>query len=228
MSTDLAAALRAETRVAHERAETAPFVAILAAGELPLNDYTALVAQNYVIYQALESASRGWRGDPVAGPFVLEELMRVPSLERDLRQLLGSRWAPAAAALVLPATMRYVDRIREVGSTWAAGYIAHHYVRYLGDLAGGKIIRRGLEKAYGEAGKSASTFYEFDAVPKIKPFRDRYRGLLDEVPVGAAEQHQLITEAVDAFELNRMVFLELERMPGRRRAQGQPLERERR
>lgn len=215
MSTELAAALRAETRDAHERAETAPFVANLAAGELPLNDYTAMVAQNYAIYQALESASRLWRGDPVAGPFVLEELMRVPSLARDLRQLLGSNWAQAAPALVLPATLRYVDRIEAVGSTWAAGYIAHHYVRYLGDLAGGQIIRRGLQQAYGEAGKSASTFYEFDAVPKIKPFRDRYRGLLNEVPIGRAEQRQLITEAVDAFELNRIVFVELEQIPGR-------------
>jgi heme oxygenase (biliverdin-producing, ferredoxin) len=201
--------LRERTRVVHEVAETAPFVGHLLAGELPLSGYTALVAQNYAIYQALETTAERWRGDPVAGRFVLDELTRVPSLERDLQTLLGSDWSAAALRLRVPATQRYVDQILAVGATWPAGFVAHHYVRYLGDLSGGQVIRQRLQQHYGDLGRTAASFYVFDDIAKLKPFRDRYRGLLDELDLAPQESERLVAEAVRAFELNHAVFTDL-------------------
>ena len=206
----LADLLRQQPQVVHEQAETAPFVGQLIAGELPVESYIALVAQNYGIYQALEALSDQWRDDPVAGPFVFDELLRVPQLERDLAYLLGPDWRSRAEELRVPATDRYVAHIGEVCSHWPAGFVAHHYVRYLGDLSGGQIIRRALERHYGAVGRLGASFFVFDQIDKLKPFRDHYRGLLDRVVITADDRERLVSEAGLAFELNRAVFIDLE------------------
>jgi heme oxygenase len=205
----LADALREQTRHAHEQAESSPFVSDLLAGRLPLAAYTALVAQNYAIYQALEGLALRWRDDPVAGAFVFDELTRVGKLEHDLAALLGSDWSARASALQVPATARYVAHLNDGGADWPGGFIAHHYVRYLGDLSGGQAIRVAIERIYGDAGRGAVGFYVFEHIERIKPFRDLYRQLLDRAPIGAADQMRVVAEATVAFELNRAVFIEL-------------------
>ncbi len=205
----LSAALRRETKAVHDSAEGTPYIQQLLAGALPLAAYTALVAQNYAIYQALEAAAERWRDDPVAGPFVLDELTRVPHLQADLHQLLGDQWAATAANLKLPATNRYASRIRETATDRPDAFIAHHYVRYLGDLSGGQIIKAAVTRIYGENGHRSTGFYTFDRIQQIKPFRDAYRELLDQAPLTLYQQRQVVAEAVSAFELNRAVFAEL-------------------
>jgi heme oxygenase len=205
----LADLLREQTRVVHEQAENAPFIGRLMAGELPLSSYAALAVQNYAIYQALEAAGERWRLDPLAGPFILDELIRLPHLEHDLAFLLGPEWRQAADQMRVPATDRYVAHLRAVCSEWSAGFVAHHYVRYLGDLSGGQIIRRSLERNYGEIGQLGASFYVFDRIEKIKLFRDRYRDLLDQAAITVADRERLVAEAIVAFELNRAVFVDL-------------------
>ncbi len=205
----LSVVLRRKTKAVHDSAETAPYIQQLLAGALPLAAYTALVAQNYAIYQALEAAAERWRDDSIAGPFVFDELTRVPHLQADLHRLLGDHWASAAADLRLPATDRYVSRIRGTATDWPGAFIAHHYVRYLGDLSGGQIIKATVTRIYGEHGHRSTGFYTFERIQRIKPFRDRYRELLDQAPLTPDQQRQVVAEAVTAFELNRAVFAEL-------------------
>ena len=205
----LADLLREQTRIVHEQAENAPFMGRLLAGELPVSSYAALAVQNYAIYQALEAVGERWRLDPLAGPFVLDELIRLPQLERDLAFLLGPEWRQSAEQMRLPATDRYIAHIHAVCSQWSAGFVAHHYVRYLGDLSGGQIIRRSLELNYGEIGRRGASFYVFDRIEKIKPFRDHYRDLLDHAAIDVPDRERLVAEAIAAFELNRAVFIDL-------------------
>jgi heme oxygenase (biliverdin-producing, ferredoxin) len=139
---------------------------------------------------------------------VLDELNRVPHLKADLGQLIGDGWPAQASRLRVPATERYVTRIREAAS-WPGGFIAHHYVRYLGDLSGGQVILSGITRIYGPGSHRYTRFYVFDGIGKLKPFRDRYRELLDRAPLTPAEQQRVITEAVTAFELNTAVFADL-------------------
>lgn len=205
----LSVALREATAEAHERAEGSAFVSDLLGGVHPLAAYTALVVQNHAIYTALEQLTPGWRGHAVAGPFVRGELLRLPALEHDLEALLGPTWRSAAPGMVLPATLAYTARLRDVAGSWAAGFVAHHYVRYLGDLSGGQVVGRRVGEIFGPAGVGATAFYAFEAVPKVKPFRDDYRARLDAVPVAADERDRMLAEAVRAFECNRAVFRDL-------------------
>jgi len=142
--------------------------------------------------------------DPVVAPFLLPGLERTEALEADVRLLLG----PDAVATVVarPGTAAYVARLEAVGS-WAGGFVAHHYTRYLGDLSGGQHIRRIVERAYPDL---PIRFYTFEGVASPKALKERYRELLDEAPWSADEQDRVVAEVREAYRLNQEMFASLE------------------
>ncbi|AEF40403.1 biliverdin-producing heme oxygenase [Hoyosella subflava] len=201
--------LKSETSAAHRAAEESPFVDALVRGDLPLDAYTQLLGQLYLVYQSLEDAESAHRDNPVVRPFLDEALLRVPELEKDLRFLSGPAWLDQIDPV--PATLDYTHRIRDVAYESNAAFIAHHYIRYMGDLSGGQIIRRALERAYGFT-HDGVRFYRFDAIPKVKPFKDAYRRSLDDAPLTPADRDALIAEAISSFALNAAIFADLEAM----------------
>lgn len=202
----LSARLRDATRDEHERTESSPFVVALMGGRLDRRAYAALLGQSYLFYAVLEEAGDRWRGDAVVGPFVSDALMRRDALEADLAWLSGPDWRADLAPL--PATQRYVDRLRQVCFSSRSAFVAHHYTRYLGDLSGGQIIRSKLRSIYGLTGDGVR-FYVFDGIAKPKVFKDGYRALIDGVPWDTGERANLVAEANEAFRLNRGVFDDL-------------------
>ena len=73
-------------------------------GEGTRDDYIALVAQHWFIYEALEAAADSIKDDPVASTFVSDKLTRLPALEADLAFLIGPDWRDTITPL--PATQR--------------------------------------------------------------------------------------------------------------------------
>ncbi|MBB4688016.1 biliverdin-producing heme oxygenase [Amycolatopsis jiangsuensis] len=197
--------LRASTWTVHQKANHSRYMGALFGGELPLAGYTRLAVQYYFIYRAIERASDAMTADAVGREFVFDELRRLPALESDLAHLLGPGWRTEIRPL--PATEAYTARIAEA-SGWAGGYVAHHYTRYLGDIAGGQAIRRLLEKKFGLTADGAR-FYHFDAIGSAPAFRDRYRAKLDVAPWTDAERDRVIGECTVAFEHNIAIFDEL-------------------
>jgi len=202
----LSSRLRDATRDEHERTESSPFVAALMDGKLDRDAYVALLAQSYLFYSVLEEAGDRWRDDAIVGPFVNDALTRRAALAADLAWLRGDGWRDQVATL--PATQRYIDRLRQVCFSSRSGFVAHHYTRYLGDLSGGQIIRSKLRTIYGLTADGVR-FYVFDGIAKPKVFKDSYRALIDAAPWDSGEQTFLIAEANEAFRLNRGVFDDL-------------------
>lgn len=200
-----AAQLRAATQADHTAAEESPFAGELLGGRLPLSAYVDLLRQSHPVYEVLEQAAAAHAGTPEVRPFLHPGLRRLPALEADLEFLAGPGWRSRD---VLPATTRYVERIRAVASDRPAGLVAHHYLRYLGDLSGGQIIRRTVARTYGLDDRG-TRFYVFDAVGKPKPFKDAYRAALDAVPWDDAERRWVVDEVSLGFRLNRDLFAEL-------------------
>ncbi|OYO12669.1 hypothetical protein CGZ94_12195 [Enemella evansiae] len=197
----LSTALREHTADAHARAEESPFMADLLAGRLGTEALVALLAQSLPIYAALEDACGVHAGDPVLAPLLDPRLERTPALRADLA-------AQAAAGCrfdtVLPAAEAYAAELATLGP---AGLLAHHYVRYLGDLSGGQIIARLTQRHYG-TDPAVLTFYAFD-IEKPKTYKDRYRTTLDTLPLTAAQRAETLAAAARGFELNRWLFDEL-------------------
>jgi len=198
--------LRRATAAAHDRAHHSTYMAALFGARLPLDDYAALVVQYWHIYGALEDGADRLRDHPVAGGFVVDALRRRDAIAADLAHLRGPDWADDLTAL--PATAAYVERIRETVEHWPAGWVAHHYTRYLGDLAGGQAVRGLLRRTYGVSG-DGSRFYDFAALGPVPPFRTRYRALLDAAPWDDVERVRVVDEACHAFELNIAMLAEL-------------------
>ncbi|MGI5151587.1 heme oxygenase (biliverdin-producing) [Plantactinospora sp. CA-294935] len=203
----LAMKLRELTRADHAAAQSTGYFDALLAGRLDPAGYAALAEQLYFVYEALEEAAERMRDDPLAGPFVSDELHRLPSLAADLAHLLGPDWKDRISPN--GTTTEYRERLREVAFTWPAGFVAHHYTRYLGDLSGGQIMRRVLRRAYG-LGEAGTSFYAF---PDLEPraFKQHYRQLLDEAPWDAVEQNRFLDEVSRAYRLNTAMVDELGR-----------------
>ncbi|WP_024796359.1 heme oxygenase (biliverdin-producing) [Tomitella biformata] len=202
-----AAQVKIATDPAHRDAEGSQFMSQLLAGELPAEAYVALLAQNWFIYRDLEAGGRALAGDAVAEPFLHDSLLRESALEQDLAFHLGEDWQDKVSAL--PATERYAARLREVSPSWPAGFVAHHYLRYLGDLSGGQIIRRIMERTYGYE-TDGVRFYIFDEIAKPKPFKDDYRAAMDALDLSEEDKLRFIDEVSAAFQFNKDLFVELD------------------
>ncbi|MFE7811793.1 heme oxygenase (biliverdin-producing) [Streptomyces sp. NPDC057433] len=197
--------IRTASHEQHVEAETSTFMSDLLGGRLGLDAYARYTEQLWFVYEALESGAQQLASDPVAGPFVRPELLRLPSLEQDLAHLRGPEWRATLTAL--PATRAYAERVAHCANAWPAGYIAHHYTRYLGDLSGGQIIRDRAERTWGFPRKGDGVrFYVFEEISNPAAFKREYRELLDGVRADDLEKQRVITECKRAFALNTDVF----------------------
>ncbi len=202
--------IRVASHEQHTEAETSTFMSDLLGGKLPVDAYARYTEQLWFVYRALEDAAGSLADDPVAGPFIQPELMRTAELERDLAHLRGAQLREGAEPL--PATAAYAERVAECARDWPAGYVAHHYTRYLGDLSGGQIIRDKAEKTWGFARKGDGVrFYVFEDIPNPASFKRGYRELLDRVNADDLEKRRIVDECKRAFDFNGAVFRELGR-----------------
>ncbi|MFH0412626.1 heme oxygenase (biliverdin-producing) [Corynebacterium sp. L4756] len=211
-SEPLSLALRAATATAHENAETSDFMEELLGGKLDAAAVAEFTGQLWFVYEALERAVRGIEEHPLAAAIVDRRLERQAALEADLAGMYGSNWRDEVR--ILPATMRYVARLEELTGTGdPVPVIAHHYVRYLGDVSGGQVIAARLGTYYDIDSESLN-FYDFTAIGKIPPYRNSYRAALDELQIDDEQRSALLAEAQAAFGFNSGVFADLGKRHG--------------
>lgn len=200
-------ALRERTRSGHGASEGADFMSDLMTGKGTRDDYIALVAQHYFIYEALEAAAVTFATDSVASHFISPQLTRLPAIEADLEFLVGPHWRDTIAPL--PTTRAYVARINEIADEgWGGGFVAHHYTRYLGDLSGGQAIRTLMQRQFGFDTNGVG-FYIFDQIASPREFKETYREQLDSAGWDAAESERVIDEVMLAYRFNTELFVDL-------------------
>lgn len=201
-------ALRSRTWPSHSESEGASFIRDLMSGKGTRDDYISMLIQHYFIYDALESVEQDHRDDPIAAMFIDRKLTRMPAIISDLEHLLGSEWREQAHPL--PTTRSYVERLNTVARSWVGGFIAHHYTRYLGDLSGGQMISRILQRDYGFDTNGVG-FYLFADISDPKQFKNHYRSQLDQLPWSQEELDRVIDEVGLAYQLNTELFIDLAR-----------------
>jgi len=201
-SAPLSAELRRRTSAAHAGAEASPYLTALAEGRLSRDAFAALLCRLRPVYAALEEVAEQWSADPVVGRLVLPGLARSARLEADLVRLQAADGAPS------PAARAYAGRVRRAGRT-RAGFVAHHYTRYLGDLSGGQVMRAAVERSLGLTDGDGASFFAF---PDLRPgvAKKAYRAELDVLPFDDDEREQLVVEALAAYRLNVALTGELD------------------
>ena len=159
-------------------------------------DGYALFLRNLLpAYRALESGLEGGRDDPRLAPLALPALYRCAAIEQDLVTLLGTE---AAWPAMLSSGMAYGNQVARATGT---RLIAHAYVRYMGDLSGGQILRRILARTPGLEG-TALAFHEYPSIADSKQYRDAYRDIIDRTALAPEEEDAVLEEACTAFEYN--------------------------
>jgi heme oxygenase (biliverdin-producing, ferredoxin) len=196
----LSARLREGTRHLHTQAERAGLMPALLRGELPLARYLALLRELLAIYEALEAALQR----PEAPAFDAA-LSRRQALQHDvdcLRRQAGDGTDPgdggAFDGRLLPPTRAYVAHLRALPTRLLA---AHAYVRYLGDLAGGQMLRRIVARTYG-LGVDGVRFYEFGG--PVAGLSLGLRQVLDALP--ESDHDAIVDEACAAFRRHVDLF----------------------
>lgn len=197
----LALRLRDATRTLHTSAERSGAMAALLAGQLPLPRYRALLVQMLALYEALEAGLARHASAPWLAGLDLAALARVPGLRADL-----AGHARAQPQVLLPATRAYVARLQALDRLGAPALLGHVYTRYLGDLHGGQILRRIVQRHYAGQG---TAFHEFGDGARVLQLREQLRHVLARVSLPSATSKRVVDEACWSFEQHRRLFDEL-------------------
>jgi heme oxygenase len=194
--------LRQETRALHLQAERSGVMAALLRGQLDLHGYAQLIAALLEIYDALEDGLQRHAGHPAIAPLLQPGLARRAALACDLAALTRLGFAPALPA---PEALEYAAHLRRLADTDPFGLVAHAWLRYLGDLNGGRILERIVREKLGVPA-NAMAFYRFPALADPAAAAVAWRLALDAIPVSAAMRQQLVAEASEGFRRHIALF----------------------
>jgi heme oxygenase len=189
-------AMRLRTSAQHSRAERSGIVASLLRGQATSFGYAMLLRNLLPVYRQMEVSLGRLPTDDPAAVLARSEILRSSALNSDLRQLGGPDWARSMP--VLAATRRYVDLVARADGQ---RLVAHAYVRYLGDLSGGQILRRLLGRSLG-LDDSCLAFYSFPEIGDLDAFKSEYRAAIDRIGQGMRDVSALLDEAAAVFEAN--------------------------
>lgn len=204
----LSARLRAGTRTLHRDAERAGVMAQLLDGRLDAVTYLSLLHNLHAIYVAMESALVGFRSHAAVASIYDPALARSDALVADMAALCGA-CGIARPAGYASATRDYVARLGNLTAADAHCLVAHAYVRYLGDLSGGQMLRQVILRSAALGSSGAVHFYDFGDEATVAVRVARFRAGLD--AVAEVENHlgMIVAEAVDAFRRHVRLFEEL-------------------
>ncbi len=202
--------LREATRALHTEVERTGVMRHLLAGHIVRADYAALLRNLAAIYATMEPLLVAHREHRWLRCIVDDALFRSAALAADLLVLdAASRADP-----LMPSAQRYRLHLQHLGDHAPGLLVAHAYVRYLGDLSGGQVVRRIVAKSLHLTTDAGLRFYDFGDVAQAKARAQSFRQGLAAIAATATEQQALCAEAQFAFTLHRGLFAELD--PGRR------------
>lgn len=185
------------TRDLHTQAERAGVMQRLLAGRGTRAEYVRLLASLHTIYAALE----GTLADPRVHALVaLPPLHRTEALARDLADLGVTPGAVPPADVAVD----YAAHIAHLADADPVRVAAHAYVRYLGDLSGGQIVRNIVAQALSLPPGRGLAFYELGDAAEIARAKYDLRATLDALP--AARHGDVIAEARSAFTRHVALF----------------------
>lgn len=183
-------------------------MADLLRGRIRPHAYLRLLESLLPVYGVLEDGLRRHARLPAIAPFARPELLRAGRLAEDVAILVG-RLAEGARG-PLAAGRRYAERIEEISRSGPERLLAHAYVRHLGDLSGGQVVRRILARTPG-IGPDAVRLYEFPEIADLERAKVEYRAALDRAGDRLADPEEIVEEACEAFRLSIALALEVQR-----------------
>ena len=175
----------------HKNAERQEFVRTLMSGNIDPNLYAIYLYNQYHCYRALED--RGIENS------LFVDTPNLPRADR-IRKDYQSLWKFDDTPILTQSTVDYIKHIELIKES-AESLYAHIYVRHLGDLSGGQMIRR---KTPGP-----NRYYKF----RDKEVGD-YRRIVKETinTYLNVYEHSVVPEAIYCFESATKLFKEMKEL----------------
>ncbi|KAG0316431.1 hypothetical protein BGZ99_006913 [Dissophora globulifera] len=207
----LAVDLREGTKDIHVMAERSKFFKCFFKGTVTPALYGRVLISLHHVYSALERILEKHKNDPnIELIYFREELSRKQGLEEDLEFFNGPDWR-AMLSTITPAQQSYVDAIERCSRMDKPELlVAHAYVRYLGDLSGGQMLAKKLQKNNALPEGKGVAFYQFDKIEDKSAFKELFRIRLNQVEVDKETYREIIQEARQAFAKTIELFQEFD------------------
>lgn len=142
---DLSEMLAAGTKEVHEKAENTQFVKDFLRGRISKELFKLGAVALYYTYSAMEEEIERNKDHAHFAPLYFPtELHRTDALARDLEYFYGEDWKQQISCS--PAAQSYVDRIHQIGREDPSLLVAHAYTRYMGDLSGGQVLKKVVQR----------------------------------------------------------------------------------
>jgi heme oxygenase len=176
-------------------------MADLLRGNLSRRQYTVWLVNLQAIYAALEA---GLANTPAVAAIDFTPLYRAGAIAKDIDFLV-----PTADMALCEATRRYVARLQDLSASGSRLLLAHAYVRYLGDLHGGQLLRRCVARVLQSDGPQGLDFYDFGSPERVAELIQGFREVLNAQALDATEAEALAQEARLGFTLHIDLFQQL-------------------
>jgi heme oxygenase len=172
-------------------------MADLLRGRLSRREYTVWLLNLQAIYTALEAGL-------ARSPVDCTPMQRCSAIAQDLAFL-----QPTADMALCEATQRYVVRLQELSASSSRLLLAHAYVRYLGDLHGGQLLRRTVAHVLQSDGVQGLAFYDFGTSERVAELIQTFRGRLNTLELDVPQAQAMAQEARLGFSLHIEIFKQL-------------------
>ena len=147
--------LKELTKDLHHEAEITKFAQALLSGNISREDYSAYLFQLVLIYELIEESceQQGFLQN-------LKGVKRAYAISQDFAEIVDDD----RDYLMLPSAIEYYKYLLNLDADPDRRHLikAHMYVRHMGDLFGGQIIKK--QVAHISSGK----FYDFDNAAELK------------------------------------------------------------
>lgn len=194
----LSRAIFAGSSVIHRQAERRPFQVVFLKAQLPREAYAEYLGRLSYVYAALEEVDEALKSDPVVGRMYSPELHRAAAIDRDMTFFEGPDWRDGRKPS--SATEDYVDRIRWTQRELPPAFVAHQWLRYLGNVLAQPVLQRIMAKAYGLTGEGME-FYRFPGIPDPRAYLGEYHARMNSMPIDDATKALVVEEGNVAFSL---------------------------
>lgn len=198
----LSSRLRSDTRSLHTQAERSGVMVHFLRGHLSLEHYGALIVALHTIYEALEQGLERNAAHPVIAAMRHPGLARTSALASDIAVLRRLGCAPLEP---VEAAQSYAAHLRCVATDDPVRLIAHAWLRYLGDLNGGRVLERVVREKLGVPA-GAMSFYRFPALADPAAAAVAWRLALDRLELGEEVESAIVAEACDGFRRHIALF----------------------
>jgi heme oxygenase len=196
---DLVTALYLRTKSLHAEAERSGIIREMLRGTATRGNYIVFLRNLLPAYREMENGLDRLSESPGLSELASFRLDRSSAIESDLDALSGRDWRDKIS--VLDAGRAYGERIAEAAKGDGLKLIAHAYTRYLGDLSGGLILQKLLDRSLGLR-PSELSFYRFERFHDLGGLKRDYRNALTCAAAHAPDTAAIVEEGAAAFSLN--------------------------